>query len=256
MRGWRNSWRGRVRELAVLAGALVVTLILMTWVASSASAGGPTSVLVTSPTSGRATGLYYSDKEYGALQQLLGAADVGSRDQPPEVNMANARQINVTWMAHDMSPWRVDRVFPVDSGPRAVWIHTAANMPETPDGYWHRADHPAELRSLLKKLGVMGKASGDGYTGIFPEPWQSEGTDPDPAAVPTTGPDTTTATVTVGTPDPTDGTRWWSNWWWTLPGAAGGAALVLVLRPLASRLPPDWWRGGRESGPRQELRDV
>ena len=250
MRGWRNRWRGRGRELAVLAGALAVTLALMTWVASSASAGGPTSVLVTSPTSGKATALYYSDKEYDALQKLLGAAGVGAREAPPQVAAANARQINVTWLAHDVSPWRVDQVFPVDSGLRAVWIHTAANMPDTPNGYWHRADHPTELRALLKKLGVMGKSSGDGYAGIFPEPWQSDA--PDPVA----GPDTTTTTVTVGTPDPTDGTRWWSNWWWTLPGAAGGAALVLVLRPLASRLPPGWWRGGRESGRRQELRDV
>ncbi|WP_280878329.1 hypothetical protein [Streptomyces pseudovenezuelae] len=225
----------------------------MTWVASSASAGGPTSVLVTSPTSGEATALYYSDKEYDALQKLLGAAGVGTRDVPPQVATAQARQINVTWMAHDVSPWRVDQVFPVDSGPRAVWIHTAADMPETPNGYWHRADHPAELRSLLKKLGVMAKSSGDGYAGIFPEPWQSQET------APTTGPDTTTTTVSVGTPGTTDGTRWRSNWWWTLPGAAGGAALALalVLRPLASRLPPGWWRGGgRESGPRQELQDV
>ncbi|MFJ4783040.1 hypothetical protein [Streptomyces sp. NPDC088794] len=228
----------------------------MTWVASSASAGGPTSVLVTSPASGQATGLYYSDKEYGALEQLLGAAEVGSRDQPAEVNLANARQINVTWMVHDMSPWRVDRVFPVDSGPRAVWIHTAANMPETPNGYWHRADHPAELRALLKKLGVMGKASGDASTGIFPEPWRSEEPTPEPATVPTDVPDTSTTTVSVGLPDPPDGTRWWSNWWWTLPGAAAGAGVALVLRPLASRLPPGWGRGGRESGPRQELRDV
>ncbi|MGW1215546.1 hypothetical protein ACWD5F_38535 [Streptomyces sp. NPDC002499] len=240
----------------MLAGALAVTLALMTWVASSASAGGPTSVLVTSPTSGQATGLYYSDKEYGALEQLLGAAEVGSRDQPAEVNLANARQINVTWMVHDMSPWRVDRVFPVDSGPRAVWIHTAANMPETPNGYWHRADHPAELRALLKKLGVMGKASGDPSTGIFPEPWRSEEPTPEPATVPTDVPDTSTTTVSVGLPDPPDGTRWWSNWWWTLPGAAAGAGVALVLRPLASRLPSGWGRGGPESGPRQELRDV
>lgn len=225
---------------------MAALLGLLLWGASPAAAGGPTSVLVTSPQSGEATALYYSDGQYGQLQQLLGPENTGSRDKPPEADLAHARQINVTWLAHDISPWRLDRVFPVGSKPYAVWIHTAANVPESPNGYWHRAEHPGRLRALFKKLGVMGRTTGgDGYTGVFPAPWQSD----TPSAAPEE-PTTTTASITTGTRD--DG----SDWWWAIPGAAAGAALALVLRPVATRLRPLRWRREREPGPRQELRDV
>lgn len=247
MRKWRSRSRsrsgGRGRELAALIGSLAVTLALMGWGASSASAGGPTSVLVTSPSSGEANALYYSDDGYGELQQLLGAAGRGTPDRPPGADPTRARQINVTWLAHDISPWRLDRVFPAESGAGAVWIHTAANMPDTPNGYWHRAEHPDRLRALLSKLGVMGKVSGEGYTGIFPAPWQSE-------TPPAAGPDTETVELRTGAPVTSDDT----DWWWALPGAAGGAVLALVLRRLVLRVPGE--RVRRESGPRQELRDL
>ncbi|MFC8514100.1 hypothetical protein [Streptomyces sp. NPDC057257] len=142
----------------------------------------------------------------------------------------------------------MDQVFPGDSGTGAVWIHTAAHVPDTMNGYWHRADYPTELRALLKQLGVMGKATkGEGYSGIFPAPWESEGVDADAG----------TASLTVGAATPDDDTDWWTNWWWTLPGAATGAGLALGLRRYASRLSDgDGWRRTREDGPRQELRDV
>lgn len=234
-----------------------MTLALMVWGASDAAAGGPTSVLVTSPASGQATALYYSDEQYGKLQQLLGAEGKGTRDKPPEADLAHARQINVTWLAHDISPWRIDRVFPVESRPQAVWIHTAADVSENTNlnGYWHRAGQPAQLRTLLKKLGVLGKGTGDSYSGIFPAPWQSQSpsTEPDPATVaPDADAGAGTTTVRVSLPDKGHGT----DWWWAIPGAAAGAVLALVLRPFVTRLPLDRWRKGREPGPRQELRDV
>lgn len=223
-----------------------MTLGLTVWGASSAAAGGPTSVLVTSPESGEAHALYYSDERYGTLQELLGPPDTGTRDKPPEADLTQARQINVTWLAHDISPWRIDRLFPVGSRPQALWIHTAADVSENENlnGYWHRAEHPAQLRALLKKLGVMGKDSGDGYTGIFPTPLQS--------AAATPHADTETATLRVATPTKDHGT----DWRWALPGAAAGAVLALVLRPFAARLPLNRWRKEREPGPRQELRDL
>ncbi|MDV9171840.1 hypothetical protein R6V09_17145 [Streptomyces sp. W16] len=229
-----------------------MTLALMVWGASDAAAGGPTSVLVTSPESGQATALYYSDEQYGTLQQLLGPEGKGARDKPPEADLADARQINVTWLMHDISPWRIDRVFPVETRPQAVWVHTAADVSENANlnGYWHRAEQPAQLRALFKKLGVMGKDTGeDGYSGILPGPWQSAGTDRATTA-PDTG--TTTSTMRVAGQDKSDGT----GWWWAIPGAGAGAVLALVLRTLATRRPLDRWRKGREPGPRQELRDV
>jgi hypothetical protein len=243
-----------MRELAALTGALAMTLALMAWGASDAAAGGPTSVLVTSPESGQATALYYSDERYGKLQRLLGPEGKGTRDKPPEADLAHARQINVTWLAHDISPWRIDRVFPVESRPEAVWIHTAADVSENTNlnGYWHRAEQPVQLRALLKKLGVTGTGTGDGYSGIFPAPWQSA--EPDPATAAADADAETTTTVRVVVPGKGDDT----DWWWVIPGAAGGAVLALVLRPFVARLrlPLDRWRKGREPGPRQELRDM
>lgn len=234
---------GRCRELAVFAGALAVTLALMVWGASSASAGGPTSVLVVSPQSAETASLYYSDKEYGELERLLGQPGTGTRDKPPEAALPAARQINLTWMVHDVSPWRLDRVFPLADSDD-VWIHTAANLTETVNGHWHRAQHPDRLRALLKKLGVMGETSAEGgVSGLYPAPWETGDTATDPA-------DTTTVTVQTGTPATDDDTEWW----WALPGAAAGAVLALVLRPYVRRMP--WDRLRREPGPRQELRDA
>ena len=101
MRGMGLGWSGRCHELAAWVGALAVASALMLWGASSAAAGGPTSVLVVSPESRETAALYYSDEEYGELERLLGAPGAGDRDQPPEADLRAARQINVTWMAHD-----------------------------------------------------------------------------------------------------------------------------------------------------------
>ncbi|MFE9098575.1 hypothetical protein [Streptomyces sp. NPDC007264] len=237
---------GRLRRPAAPAWVSAVLLAVMVWGAPSAAAGGPTSVLVTSPRSAKATALYFSDKEYGQLLHLLGEPDTGTRDKPPGADPVHSRQINVTWLAHDFSPWRLDRVFPDGTG--AVWIHTAANVPASLNGYWHRATDPARLRTLLEKLGVMGGTSDTGYSGIAPAPWQS--------AVPE-APNTSTSTGTRTAPPPAaaTGAGGGTGWWWSIPGAVGGAVLALLLRPLVTGL-PDRLRNRREPGPRQELRDV
>lgn len=233
-----RGWKGRCRELAAGLGALAAALALALWGAPAASAGGPTSVLVVSPESGETASLYCSDEEYGELERLLGPRGAGIRTKPPEANLLAARQINVTWMAHDVSPWRLDQVFPLADGDE-VWIHSAENLPEV-NGRWHRTKNPAQLRALLKDLGVMGKVSGKGHA-IFPRPAQEPGSDA--GAV-----EAEASAVASSAAD--DGT----DWWWALPGLAAGVVLTLVLRPFALRRPWDRLRG--EPGPRQELRDV
>jgi hypothetical protein len=141
-----------------------------------------------------------------------------------------------------------DRVYPSDRA-GVVWIHTAREM-ESQRGYWHQARQPAELSGLFKKLGLMGKKSGGAGVAEYPPAWddgqsQDQGQsqkEAEPATAPAAAPasdDTTT------------------GWWWAIPGLAAGAALTLVLRPLASRLPrPPFGRGGTpEPGPRQQLLD-
>ena len=208
-------------------------------------------MLLVSPESTETASLYYSDKEYGELEQLLGAPGTGTRDKPPEAGLTAARQINVTWMLHDVTPWRLDRVFPADDG-QDVWIHTAANLDRTTNGTWHRADRPAPLRALLKKLGLMGKPTGGGSAAIFPPAWEVYGTDDgarDSAEAATKAPPSAEASRAQSS-ESGDGT----DWWWSVPGAAAGAVLALVLRPFIARLPLNRLRG--EPGPRQELRDI
>ncbi|MFJ6391692.1 hypothetical protein ACIQJT_29250 [Streptomyces sp. NPDC091972] len=219
---------------------LTAVLAVSVWGAPSASAGGPTSVLVVSPESAETASLYRSDEEYGELERLLGPSSAGTRTKPPEANLLAARQINVTWMAHDVSPWRLDQVFPLADGDQ-VWIHTAANVPETVSGYWHRTKNPARLRALLADLGVMGKASGEGHA-VFPAPAEEE-----PASDVQAG-DTEASGIPSSAADAGTG------WWWAFPGLAAGAVLAWLLRPFAPRKP--WERLRGEPGPRQELRDV
>ncbi|QOV41505.1 hypothetical protein IM697_39720 [Streptomyces ferrugineus] len=233
-----------------MTGALTGALALLLWgAASPASAGGPTSVLLVSPESTQTASLYHSDKEYGELDRLLGAPGKGTRDKPPEADLTTARQINVTWMVHDVTPWRLDRVYPSHQG-KDVWIHTAANLDSTTNGVWRRAEHPSRLRALLDRLGLMGKASSEGNEAIVPPAWEAPGTDEATEA--------TEASPAQAGPGPRSGAGSGSDdgtdWWWAVPGAAAGAVLALLLRPFATRLPLDRLRG--EPGPRQELRDV
>lgn len=246
--------RGRCRELTALTGALTAALALLLWgAASPASAGGPTSVLLVSPESTETAALYYSDKEYEELAQLLDAPGKGTRDKPPEAGLTAARQINVTWMVHDVTPWRLDRVYPVHKG-QDVWIHTAANLDSTTNGAWHRADHPSQLRALLTKLGLMGKASEKGSAAIFPPAWEVYGTDDAAKDSSTPAPDAANQAAEASPARPGSGAGDDTDWWWALPGAAAGAVLALFLRPFATRLSLDRLRGG--PGPGQELRDV
>ncbi|MGW3419145.1 hypothetical protein [Streptomyces phaeochromogenes] len=239
---------------AVSGWALALGLVVMC--APTATAGGPTSVLVVSPESGQSTALYNSKEEYGELERLLGQPGSGTREEPPGLVVGSGRQINVTWMIHDVSPWRVDRVYPETPRTKDVWIHTAADVPTTMNGYWHKAAQPAAVRALLKKLGVMGESSsGAGAGAIYPAPWETtEGAaaEPAPESEPIERSGTAAAASTAG--DDTD-------WWWAIPGLVTGAALALGLRPFVGRLPGVRELGRRrarvrEAGPRQELRDV
>jgi hypothetical protein len=217
-------------------------MALLVWGAPPASAGGPTSVLVVSPASEETASLYYDDKEYTQLERLLGNPVTGSRSKPPEADLASARRFTVTWMVHDISPWRLDQIFSMHEG-REIWIHTAANLPRSVNGSWHRAERSEELSALLKELGVMGRASDDpGFTDIMSAPWateKAEATAPEPAV-----------TVRAQAPAVDDGT----DWWWVLPGATGGAVLALALRSFAARTP--FLRRGRAGEPKRELLDA
>ncbi|MCX4533155.1 hypothetical protein OHA79_28355 [Streptomyces sp. NBC_00841] len=248
-----------LRRLAVSAAAVCGLSLCL---APGAVAGGPTTVLVASPDSGKATALSVSDPRYTRLEALLGPAGEGDKERPQSLDGAvGTRQINVTWMVHDLEPMRTDRVFPGDD-PDTVWIHTASEVPYTYRGYWHRAKKPAELVALFKQLGLLGKKSSEeAYAALFPQPWEDSGQSaplgraagPAPAPWPAASASAAPAAArAVGSSDRFNGV------WWAVPGLVAGAALALALRPLAARRGGGGGGGryGRETGPRQELLDL
>ncbi|MFF0447003.1 hypothetical protein ACFYT4_11400 [Streptomyces sp. NPDC004609] len=244
-----------LRRLAALAAALVLGLAF----APSAVAGGPTSVLLVSPSTGETASLYADDRKYTTLQDQLG----GGFDQPqggakpptgPDLN-GRLGQINVTWMVHDAQPWRWDRVY-LGSDPRVVWIHstvteTGADAWSEP-GAWHRAEDPRALTALLRSLGISAEKTATGEGGVTP-------------VAPTFEPPGAEEGKRAGADDPVPATRTaaassdaTANWWWAIPGLVTGAVLTVLLRPLLSRLPrPSFRRPGGRRGkePRGQLLD-
>ncbi|MGW0904070.1 hypothetical protein [Streptomyces sp. NPDC002853] len=264
----------RMRTARAVCGSVAgfaATLALVVAGAPQAVAGGSTSVLVVAPESGQSTALYRTAKEYAALEESLGylGADMGKgqREQPPGLAMSDGRrQVTVTWMAHDVQPWRVDRAYPMATGSRnnadgndsndskgadVVWIHTATDVASM-KGVWHKAKDPARLTALFKKLGVLGPPSDKGGHAISP------GADSSPPPTPASGAEAG-RTAAGGGADVTPGDGG-TDWWWAIPGAAAGAAGALLLRgPLAGRRPLLASLRGRrphEGEPRQELRDL
>ncbi|MFE1951346.1 hypothetical protein ACFW9D_12845 [Streptomyces sp. NPDC059524] len=238
-----------VRNLAALFTALAAALGLVLWGTAQASAGGPTSVLVVSPESKESASLYFSDKDYERLARLLGEPGETKGALPPGLGVGAGRRLNVTWLLHDIQPWRVDRVYPDTPGSKEVWIHTSTDMNGL-NGIWHTADKPAELRSLMRELGVMGKRSPGGRDPVAPAAEPSRNltmAKPDDPAT------STPAQAAGPAPDAVA-----VGWWWVVPGVLAGAALGLLLRPLVSGLPHRVAevRRRREHGPRQELRDI
>ncbi len=193
--------------------ALALVLLGASW----AWAGGPTSVLLVSPTSSKTASLYTTEEDYDRLRVLLDekADDPGSEPAPRDGEDLGY-QINVTWLIHDVSPWRTDQVFPDPPGGDGIWIRTvinhSGNADRAPAGIWHKARNAAELGSLLTKLDVMG----EGSSVSSPPP-----VSPSASAAP--------LKATASSDDGTD-------WWWAIPGLVAGAALALLLRPLAGRL--------------------
>ncbi|MGP3952409.1 hypothetical protein [Streptomyces sp. 7N604] len=233
----------RIAALASTAAAAALAALLTLLTCSTpAVAGGPTSVLITSPTTEEATALLVDSERYRRLESLLGPP-AGEQRRPPKLDEnggASGRQINVSWMIHDVSVWRTDGIYP-DAETGEVWIQTVANgrdgrggrysaRKSGPDsGFWHAAEKPEELLALLSDLGVLGKEGpARGMSGAA-----GERTAPAAASHPSA--------------DAVDG-------WWSLPGFAAGIGIgcggtVLIRRWLIRRTVA-------EPGPRRQVLDV
>lgn len=190
----------------VVAAALVA---VTGWFgAGPATAGGPTSVLLSVPGEGRTAALYYSDREYVALSSLLGveSSDGSGATDPSGPDQVAGVGVTVSWLIHDVSVWRVDRVYlQAEDGP---WVATrlydweqGALGQET----WHQPERGRALATLLDGLGVGADPSGAGDGGdasTTPESGQGGGQAPaaEPAAAsgPSTGGSGADSTSTGG----------------------------------------------------------
>lgn len=194
------------RTLAVA----VLALWALTGLPGSAHAGGPTSVLITQPSAAQATGLYSSSPEYGDLERLLTSSAEAAVEAPPA---SGGRRYTMTWMAHDVSPWRIDSVHIAGDGTAKVSTHHLFGServgPEGTRPTWREVTEGEELATLLDRLFSEGP--------VPAEPQQVA--DQAPAAPPAApGP-------------PAEAFFSLTGWRWVVPGLLGGLAIGL----LASR---------------------
>lgn len=245
---------------AVTLAALALAVVP----AGPAAAGGPTSALVVNGGSGDAAALYATDPGYAALDKAIG--DAGERVDPmlgeADLGGADARQITVTWLQHDVHVWRVDTLYPDARGGAVVSRGTGEDVTASPT--WRRVEHPERLGSLLDRLGVAERPrEQSGW--YMPSEFASEGVAPpsegstDPAPDAGAAPDAGSAADTAADGDA--GTREHEtadsgagpaeNWWWTLPGLAAGALLATTATRLRRRPP-----AAAQGAPRGELLDL
>jgi hypothetical protein len=175
----------------------------------------------------RATALYHSDPLYQSLTGVL-VDGLGPAGSGPAAGLDTPSQVTVTWLAHDVWVWRVDRVTLGDQG-RDPWVCTmvageSGQLDE--ECAWHRPVDPAALVTVLGQLGLTkGSAA--------------------PAGLP---PATTAPGSPLPAPDPADGSTSLqatgsAPWAWALGGAAVAVTAVLV------------WSAVRRRGPVAELVD-
>ncbi|MGX7825759.1 hypothetical protein ACTG9Q_11765 [Actinokineospora sp. 24-640] len=180
---------------------ILLVALGLTLTAGPASAGGPTSVLLTSPENQRAAALYNGDTAYIRLQSLLDTGRVVSGE--PQYD---GSYVNVTWLVHDVHIWRSDRVeLDTDGGP-VVETTTFMDPSGDPAVTRRKLDNPLEVTALLHTLGLTG-----------PAPTTS------PAAAPVVDVAQRTPLVTEATGD--------ARWEWGIGGLVLGAlAAALVAR--------------------------
>jgi hypothetical protein len=182
---------------------VVFSLFLLS--ATPAWAGGPTSLLITSPTEQRAAALYVSDVMYGELSSALGTGQpVADPQAPPLHGTPGSNAINITWLLHDVQVWRVDHVFlTTQGGPWVESYQSYDGIKFDQDGVVHR---PADPDKLIKVINT-----------ILGDPGQSVVHPARSVALPTPAP----APVA-----PATGLQWTS----LLIGLVGGVVLVVFGR--------------------------
>ncbi|HEV8557732.1 MAG TPA: hypothetical protein VGR06_15215 [Actinophytocola sp.] len=201
-----------------MAGGAVAAAVLVLAAPVPASAGGPTSVLIVSPGRQATASLYTTDEAYTRLEKLLGDNPTADPAAPDLHGGPGTDAINVTWLAHDVWIWRVDRIF--TDAPQGPWVETfmptESGIDFSKPGVRHAPSDSDGLMTLLSALRLLGEPP-PAYAGAKAPVTQQQ---PAPAA-------------TVSESAPPD-----RGWLWLVLGIAAGAVLVIGFRPLARRLRP------------------
>jgi hypothetical protein len=202
--------------------ALLTALLVSPALAGPAAAGGPTSVLLVVPGEGRTASLYTGQTDYETLGSLVGAfgdtgAATGAKDT---VDHATGSEVTLTWLIHDVSVWRVDRIYP--DAPGGPWISSQTSFDGSGDIWsspiqWHTTTQGKALMGLLTRLGLLGDGAAAQPADVAPPA--------SPAAV-------TPAAPTAAEPDAADRP---SGPVWGLAGLALGVALTLAALRVAAR---------------------
>lgn len=213
-----------IRALAVVLTAWVLVMLAPP---GPAYAGGPTSVLLSVPGEGRTASLYYTEDAYEELADLVGAYDGTGTVDGSGRSHETGTGVTLTWLIHDVTPWRVDRVYLQGDG--APWIASqvmegdALSVWDSPV-VWHQPANGTELTQLLNSLGV-------GQTGTAAEP-------PSPVEPGVTAPDSVEPASAAPTPtDDTSDASARDRVWWGLGGLAAGVLLAAGwMRVRSTRL--------------------
>jgi hypothetical protein len=182
----------KVRRLVVAFAALIAGPAAWLAGAEPAHAGGPTSVLLSNPGSGRVGALYHTSPDYQRLVDLLDAYGPleGQTLRPGAVHDGTSDAYRLTWMIHDMNVWRIDQLYETGDG---VWVKTMVDptgdgSPLAHEGRWNqlRGSDEAVLSAVFGKAGVLEGSPATNAEAAMPEP-----ADPSPEVA--TGATSTTA---------------------------------------------------------------
>ncbi len=227
-----------MRVTLARAATFVAVLSAFALPAAPAAAGGPTSALLSIPGAGSTASLYYTDPEYDELAGLVGMSEPSGTFAGQESGSGHESGpgITVTWLVHDVEPWRVDRIYL--GGKDGPWISTQVSDFSGPlwdsPVLWHRPADGAHLADLLDGLGLGTKASKDtsfdGVAGAPVPPSNDTQSDETNAALPAEA-DTPPAAA--------DDSTWLASAGWAAGGLVGGLVGGVLLAFAWTRRRPD-----------------